>query len=707
MTNRLSTESSPYLRQHAGNPVDWYPWGEEALRVARETDRPILLSVGYSACHWCHVMAHESFEDAAIATLMNELFVNVKVDREERPDIDAVYMQAVQAMTGQGGWPMTVFLTPDAAPFFGGTYFPPAPRRGMPGFPAVLRAAHDAFRRNRAEVDRSAAEITGTLRAVPLPEGADPDPRVLSRAVSRLVEQSDPLSGGFGGAPKFPHPAAVELLLRHGFPGADAAAATALTTLDRMLRGGIFDQLGGGFHRYSVDAGWAVPHFEKMLYDNAQLAAVYLHAHQLGGDVAHRRAVEATLDYLAREMLLPGGGFASSQDADTEGVEGRYFVWTAAEVGQALVGGAGAAVAAGEEGAGGEQDAVHGQPAVGGEAEAALACRVFGVSPEGNFEDGRSVLSLAVSADELAAELDVGPVEAAARVGGLRRRLLAFRRRRAAPGRDDKVITSWNGLAVRAFAEAGAALDRPDYVGIARACADFLLAELVVEGRLRRTWKDGAVGVGAFLEDFACAGDGLLAVYEATGEPGYFDSALGFAEEVVARFRDPGGGYFDTAADAEPLLVRPSGLEDNPLPAGRSMAAQLFVRLAGLTGEQRWRDRALEIVRPLAPAIGRAPLALGSLACVLDQLVSPSREVAVVGAPGAPATQALLREVWRRRDPHRALAWGPAASVPLLEGRPLIAGLPTAYVCEGFVCRAPVTDPEELAAQLAAADRPT
>ncbi len=680
MTNRLATESSPYLRQHAGNPVDWYPWGEEALRVARETDRPILLSVGYSACHWCHVMAHEFFEDARIAALMNELFVNVKVDREERPDLDAVYMQAVQAITGQGGWPMTVFLTPGGAPFFGGTYFPPEPRGGMPGFPAVLRAAHDAFRNSRADVERAAAEITRALRAVPRPEGEDLGPGVVSEAVSQLVKQSDPRHGGFGGAPKFPHPAAVELLLRHGFPGAEAAAVAALTTLDRMLRGGIFDQLGGGFHRYSVDAGWAVPHFEKMLYDNAQLAVVYLHAHQLAGDPAHRRAVESTLDYLVREMLLPGGGFASSQDADTEGVEGRYFVWTAEQVREA--------VEAGERVEKGEA--------------AALACRVFGVSPGGNFEDGRSVLSLAVSPEELAAELGQSRVEAAARVDGLRRRLLAFRERRAAPGRDDKVVTSWNGLALRAFAEAGAALDRSDYVQIGRNCADFLLAELVVEGRLRRSWKDGAVGVGAFLEDVASAGDGLLAVYEATGEPGYFDAALGFAEEVLARFRDPGGGYFDTAADAEPLLLRPSGVEDNPLPAGRSAAAQLFVRLAGLTGEQRWRDRALEIVGPLAAAIGRAPLAFGSLACVLDQVLAPSREVAVAGPRGAAATRTLLREVWRRRDPYRALAWGPAASVPLLAGRSSIAGLPTAYVCEGFVCRTPVTRPDELAAQLAA-----
>ena len=673
MANRLATQSSPYLRQHAGNPVDWYPWGEEALRAAREGDRPILLSVGYSACHWCHVMAHECFENAGIAGLMNQLFVNIKVDREERPDVDAVYMEAVQAMTGRGGWPMTVFLTPGGAPYFGGTYFPPVARGGLPGFPTVLRAAHDAYREGREDVERIGSELRRALAPPPLPVGDDPSPEVVTRAAARLVEQSDARHGGFGGAPKFPHPAALELLLRRGFAGADGAAAAAVrTTLDRMLRGGIFDQLGGGFHRYSVDDRWAVPHFEKMLYDNAQLAVVYLHAHQLTGDREYRRAVEATLDYLAREMLLPEGGFASSQDADSEGVEGRYFVWTPEQVRQVL----------------------------GNADDARLACRVFGVSDYGNFEEGTSVPYLALAPDELAGELGIDREDAAQQVDARRRRLLASRSLRVAPGRDGKVVTAWNGLALRAFAEAGSALARQDYVEIAKNCADFLLAEVVVEGRLRRSWMAGAAGVNAFLEDVAYLGDGLLAVYEAIGEARYYERAAGFAEEIETRFRDPDGGYFDTAADAEPLLVRPRGLEDNPLPAGRSMAAQLFLRLAGLTGEERWRDRAREIVRPLVPAIARAPLALGSLACVLDQLVAPSREVAIVGPPDDDATRALLREVWGRRDPYRVVAWGTGGSVPLLTGRSLIDGHPAAYVCEGFVCRLPVTDPEGLAAQL-------
>ena len=678
MANRLATESSPYLRQHAGNPVDWYPWGEEAMRTARETDRPILLSVGYSACHWCHVMAHECFENAGIAGLMNQLFVNIKVDREERPDVDAVYMEAVQAMTGQGGWPMTLFLTPAGAPYFGGTYFPPVARGGMPGFPTVLRAAHDAYRQGREDVERVGSEIRRALAPPPLPAGDDPSAEVVTQAVARLVEQSDARHGGFGGAPKFAHPAALELLLRRGFAGSDLeAAATARTTLDRMLRGGIFDQLGGGFHRYSVDAGWAVPHFEKMLYDNAQLAVVYLHAHQLTGDPAYRRAVELTLDYLAREMRLPEGGFASSQDADSEGVEGRYFVWTPEQVRQVL-----------------------------GEGEdALLACRVFGVSADGNFAEGGSVLSLALAPDQLATELGIPRDDAAHRVDALRRRLLASRSRRVAPGRDGKVVTAWNGLALRAFAEAGSALARQDYVEIAQNCASFLLREVVVEGRLRRSWMAGAAGVNAFLEDVAFLGDGLLAVYEATGEASCYERAAGLAEEIQTRFRDPEGGYFDTAADAEPLLVRPRGLEDNPLPAGRSMAAQLFLRVAGLSGEERWRDRAREIVRPLVPAIARAPLALGSLACVLDQLVAPAREVAIVGPPDDAATRALLGEVWGRRDPYRVLAWGAGVSVPLLTGRSPVNGRPAAYVCQGFVCRVPTTDPAELAAQLAVVAR--
>ncbi len=672
MPNRLESSTSPYLRQHASNPVDWYPWGEEAMRAARESDRPILLSVGYSACHWCHVMAHESFEDPEIAALMNRLFVCVKVDREERPDVDAVYMEAVQAFTGQGGWPMTVFLTPDGAPFFGGTYFPPAPRQGLPGFPAVLRAAHDAYRNRRSDIERAGAELGRALSALALPPAEEPTARVVEEAAARLVAQADRRDGGFGGAPKFPHPAALELLLRRGHLAGDPeAAAVAGTSLRAMRRGGIFDQLGGGFHRYSVDAHWLVPHFEKMLYDNAQLATLYLHAWQLTGDPEMRRVAEATLDYVLREMRLPDGGFAASQDADSEGEEGRFFVWTPAEVAAAL----------------------------GSEEDARIACAAFGVTEAGSFERGRSVLCRPDDAGQRGGG-GAGP-EMAERIEGIRERLLEARRRRVPPARDGKVVTAWNALAIRALAEAGSALGRPDLVDAARSCAAFLLGAGSPDGRLRRSWSDGIAGTPAFLEDVAGLGDALLALHEATGEPRWYASAVSLAEEAVERFRAPeGGAYFDTARDAEPLWVRPRSLQDTPVPAGPSLAAQLFTRLAGYTGEQRWRDRALEIVGPLTRAIAQAPLALGSLACVADQLVAPSREVAVVGAPDDPATRALLAEVWRRRDPYRVLAWGPEGGAPLLAGRPAVGSLPTAHVCERFICRAPTADPAELARQL-------
>ena len=642
------------------------------MRTARETDRPVLLSVGYSACHWCHVMAHECFEDPAIAALMNELFVNIKVDREERPDVDAVYMEAVQAMTGQGGWPMTVFLTPAGAPYFGGTYFPPRPRGGLPGFPAVLRAAHDAYSQGREDVERIGAEIRRALAPPPLPAGDDPSAEVVTQAVARLVEQSDAGHGGFGGAPKFPHPAALDC--------SSAAASGARTRRPRPAP----ERPSTGCSRAASSTSWVAASTATASTRGGRtpLREDALRQRPAGRRLPPRSSADRRSRVPPRggghpRSRRPGdappeGGFASSQDADSEGAEGRYFVWTPEQVGQALADGD----------------------------DARLACRIFGVPEHGNFEDGSSVPSLALAPAELAAELGIDRDDAARRVDVLRRRLLASRSRRVAPGRDGKVVTAWNGLALRAFAEAGAALARQDYVEIAKNCAGFLLGEVVVEGRLRRSWMAGAAGVSAFLEDVTFLGDGPLAVYEATGDASHYEHAVGLAEEAAARFRDPDGGYFDTAADAEPLLVRPRGLEDNPLPAGRSMAAQLFLRLAGLTGEERWRDRAREMVRPLVPAIARGPLALGSLACVLDQLVAPSREVAIVGPPDDAATRALLREVWARRDPYRAVAWGAGGSVPLLTGRSLVQGRPAAYVCEGFVCRAPTTKPGELARQL-------
>ena len=678
MANRLAAETSPYLQQHAGNPVDWWPWGEEAFAEARRTDRPVLLSVGYSACHWCHVMAHESFENPDVAALMNELFVNVKVDREERPDVDAIYMQAVQAMTGRGGWPMTMFLTPRAVPYYGGTYFPPEDRHGMRGFPTILRAAADAYHTQKDDVARVGEQLRQALTPPRLrPADGELSPALVDTAVRALVEMTDRRHGGFGGAPKFPHPASLDLMLRrHAAHGDAAALDAALLTLDRMARGGIYDHVGGGFHRYSVDAQWAVPHFEKMLYDNAQLAPVYLHAHQLTGDARWRRVCEETLDYAAREMRLPEGGFASTQDADSEGEEGRFFVWTPEHL-----------------------DAV-----LGGD-DAGLAARVFGVTAAGNFEHGATVLSLPYPLEQVAQSLGVEPGALQERLDGIRGRLFAAREQRVHPGRDDKVITAWNALMLGAFAEAGAALDRDDYVEIAVRCAEFLLGNLrAPDGTLLRTWKDGRAKITGFLEDAAFLGDALLTLYEATGDPRWFDEAQVLAGDMLRRFHDGVAGFYDTAIDAEPLLVRPRSLDDNAVPAGQSIAAHAMLRLHAFTGEERWHRAAREVVAPLAEAVARSPLGLGNLAWALQMLTGSVREVAVAGDRNSPDARALAATAAHRFDPLRVLAWGEPGAVPLLQDRPTVEGRAAAYVCRDFTCERPVTTPEDLAAQLASRD---
>jgi len=676
MPNRLAQESSPYLRQHAGNPVEWYPWGEEAFARARDEDRPVLLSVGYSACHWCHVMAHESFEDPEIAALMNALFVNVKVDREERPDVDSIYMQAVQAMSGHGGWPMTVFLTPAGIPFYGGTYFPPEDRMGMRGFPTILRAVADAYRTRRERIDRSAAQMLAALAPPALPEPAEHAPTVLDDAVRALVAQTDRRHGGFGSAPKFPHPMAIDLMLRRYLRTKDETVwQAAELTVDAMARGGVHDQVGGGFHRYSVDTRWAIPHFEKMLYDNAQLVPVYLHAYQLGGREDFLEVATRTLDYLVREMRLPVGGFAASQDADSEGGEGAFFVWTPKQLRDAL-----------------------------GEDDAALAARVFGVVEGGNFEGGGTVLSLPYPIEGVAEAMGVTPKELQQRLTLIRERLYTVRRQRPAPARDDKVITAWNALAVRAFAEAGAVLGRDDYIDVARQCANFLLDAVIVDGMLRRTWLDGEAKVTAFLDDTSLLADSLLTLYEATGDPRFFTTAHGLAEDIVARFRAPDGSYYDTASDAEPLIVRPRSIDDNPVTAGQSAAASVFLRLYAFTADPGWLDHAGEIIAPLIGAIARVPLALSSLAAAYEMSVSPVREIAIAGAVRDPGTQSLVRTVWKRFDPLRVLAWGPQDGVPLLRDRPQVHGRATAYVCHRFVCLAPVTDGAALDAQLSTAN---
>ena len=672
MVNRLAAESSPYLLQHAENPVDWYPWGDAAFERARSDDRPVLLSIGYSACHWCHVMAHESFENPEIAALMNALFVSVKVDREERPDVDTVYMSAAQAMGVPGGWPLTVFLTPGGLPFYGGTYFPPEDRQGLRGFPAVLQAAAAAYHAQAAEIGAMGEKVREAVAPRQLPAPGEPTAALLDEAAKKLAVDTDRVHGGFGAAPKFPHPQALDLMLRRSRATGDAALAdAAILTLDAMARGGIHDQVGGGFRRYSVDARWSVPHFEKMLYDNALLAPVYLHAFQVTARDDLLETCTRTLDYMARELRLPGGAFAASQDADSPGGEGAFFVWTPSQLRDAL-----------------------------GAEDGALAARVFGVVDSGNFEHGRTVMSLPYPLAQVARSLHVEEPALRAHVDDIRARLLTARASRAAPERDGKVITAWNALAVIAFAEAGASLGRRDYVEVATACADFLLQHLVEAGVVYRIWNGGDARIIGFLDDAANLGAALLTLYEATGEPKYFVAALGVGERIVQQYRDTGGNYFDTSDDSEPLIVRPRTIDDNPVSAGQSVAASLFCRLHAFTGEQRWRDRALEIVAPLTTVVARAPLAVAGLAAAMELVVGPMREVAIVGDPADPRTRSLVMAVQPRFDPLTVLAWGAAGAVPLLDDRTLVHGAPAAYVCHGFVCQAPVTDMTGLAREL-------
>jgi uncharacterized protein YyaL (SSP411 family) len=665
-TNRLAGETSPYLLQHAHNPVDWYPWGEAAFARARAEDRPILLSVGYSACHWCHVMERESFENPAIAALMNRHFVNVKVDREERPDVDHIYMQAVQSLTGRGGWPMTMFLAPDGRPFYGGTYFPPEDRHGLPGFPRLLAAIAEAWQSRRGEVEEAGRQISAQLAQGERLRGSVQllTDDVLAAAFQSLSGQFDDAEGGTQGAPKFPQPMIWDFALRvWKRTGNPRARQMVTTTLTRMARGGMYDQLGGGFSRYSVDDHWLVPHFEKMLYDNAQLASLYLAGWLAFADLEYRRVAEETLDYIRREMTDPAGGFYSAQDADSEGHEGKFFVWTAEEI-RALL-----------------------PPP---EAEAAL--RYWGVDGGPNFE-GASILFVA---GEPAPE----------RMAAARHRLFEARERRVHPGRDDKVLAAWNGLACRAFAEAGRALGRPDYVAIAVHNAEFVLGAMRRGGRLVRTWKAGEAKLNAYLEDHAMVALALLAVYEATFERRWLDEARGLAEAMVGLFWDEAlGGFYDTGVDHEALIVRPRNLFDNAVPSGSAVAIEVLLRLALLQGESRFERLALEALRPMADLMSRHAAGFGRFLCALDFHLGPVAEVALV-APSAGGWSPLAEEVFRRYLPNRvvagAVAGDPraAAGLPLLEGRSSLGGRVTAYVCRNYACEMPATDPQTLGRQL-------
>ncbi|MEU5073352.1 thioredoxin domain-containing protein [Streptomyces asoensis] len=674
--NRLADTTSPYLLQHADNPVDWWPWTPEAFEEARRRDVPVLLSVGYSACHWCHVMAHESFEDQETADRLNEHFVSVKVDREERPDVDAVYMEAVQAATGQGGWPMTVFLTPDAEPFYFGTYFPPAPRQGMPSFRQVLEGVRQAWSERRDEVAEVAGKIVRDLagREISYGDSKAPGEQELSQALLGLTREYDPQRGGFGGAPKFPPSMVVEFLLRHhARTGAEGALQMARDTCERMARGGIYDQLAGGFARYSVDRDWIVPHFEKMLYDNALLCRVYAHLWRATGSELARRVALETADFMVRELRTAQGGFASALDADSDDgsgrhVEGAYYVWTPAQLTEVL----------------GPQDAE-------------LAARYFGVTEEGTFEEGASVLQLPQQEE----------VFDAGRIAGIKERLLRERGGRAAPGRDDKVVAAWNGLAIAALAETGAYFDRPDLVEAATGAADLLVRlHLDDQARIARTSKDGQVGANAgVLEDYADVAEGFLALASVTGEGVWLEFAGFLLDHVLTRFvDDDSGALFDTAADAEQLIRRPQDPTDNAVPSGWSAAAGALLSYAAHTGSEPHRsaaERALGVVKALGP---RVPRFIGWGLAAAEALLDGPREVAVVVPdPADPAAERLRRTALLGTAPGAVVAFGTPGSdeFPLLAGRPLSNGEPTAYVCRDFTCDAPTTDPERLRAALA------
>ena len=680
MPNRLNQETSPYLLQHSDNPVDWYPWGDEALSRARDEDRPILLSIGYSACHWCHVMERESFENEEIASLMNENFVNIKVDREERPDLDSVYMEAVQMLTGSGGWPMTVFLTPEGRPYYGGTYFPPEDRQGMPGFPRLLAAASEAYRTNKGEIERVTRQLADQMgRSGQMPRGVNPlTTEFMHTAYSQLATQFDHLNGGFGNAPKFPQPMTPEFMLRyhqHGFN--PRALEMVQLTLQKMAYGGIYDQVGGGFHRYSTDAYWLVPHFEKMLYDNALLARLYLHAWQITSNPLYRRITEETLDYVLREMTDTAGGFYSAQDADSEGVEGKFFVWTPDEL----------------------------RAALGPDAE--LVMGYYGVTDRGNFE-GANILNVPKHPEDYADERGVSEGELSEAVQSARATLLEIRERRVHPLLDDKVLTGWNGLMLRSFAEAGAALNRAEYLDAARRNAAFLLDSMRDEnGRILRTWRNGQAKLLGYLEDYACLADGLLALHEATLESRWLREANVVAEGIIELFWDDAvGGFYDTGSDHESLMIRPRDVFDNAQPCGGSVATDVLLRLAIITGNDDFATKAATPIRALQPLLGRAPSATGHWLGALDFYVSLPKEVVIVGPADGEITRSMLEEVGKRYLPNRVVVGvgdpssPPLGNSPLLEQRVMQDGAPTAYVCQHYVCQLPVTTAEALAAQL-------
>jgi len=679
-TNRLINETSPYLLQHARNPVDWYPWGVEALERAKAEDMPILLSIGYSACHWCHVMEHESFENDSIAKLMNDNFVCIKVDREERPDLDNIYMSAVQMMTGQGGWPMTVFLTPDCVPFYGGTYYPPEDRYNMPGFQRVLSGIAEAYRQRSTDIEQTAKSILEGLRGGGAMNESDAvlNADVLDNAYRSIARSYDSSRGGFGNAPKFPAPMTLEFLLKtFQRTGDSKPLEMADFTCRKMAQGGIYDQLGGGFHRYSTDARWLVPHFEKMLYDNAQLVRVYLHLFQITRDEFYSTIVRETLEYVRREMTDLSGGLYSTQDADSEGHEGKFFVWTPAEINKVL-----------------------------SPEDAKIFCAMFDVTTTGNFE-GSNILNIPIPVEKVAETLGLTVEELRTNVNRSRRLLFEAREHRVKPDRDEKILTSWNGLMIAAFAEAAMVLNDDSYLQIAVNASRFVLDSMRSDGLLLRTAKEGKAKLNAYLEDYSFFADALLALYEATGQKIWFDECMATVQTMIAEFWDEKeGGFYFTGASHEHLIVRTKDYFDNATPSGNSLATGVLLKLAALTGDDAFTRRAVTIFRLLQDTIRKYPSGFSQLLCTLDFYLSATKEIAIIGDPSSNSTTELKHEVWREYLPNKVVApWDGAegaapAAVQLLANRGQSSGIPTAYVCEGFVCKAPATDVASLRNQL-------